>query len=71
LHSFIVLYETNILNIINQYLDNYYQIKTKLLQYDATYYVKFGPCLDPELDRRIRQKLLQCSCRNTVATLVF
>jgi hypothetical protein len=29
------------------------------------------PCLDPELDRRIRKKLLQCSYRNTVATFVF
>jgi hypothetical protein len=28
----VVLCETNILSLINQYLDNYYQIKTKLLQ---------------------------------------
>jgi hypothetical protein len=27
----------NILSLINQYLDNYYQIKTKLLQYDETF----------------------------------
>jgi hypothetical protein len=32
LHSFVLLCETNILNLINQYLDNYYQIKTKLLR---------------------------------------
>jgi hypothetical protein len=32
LHSFVLLYETNILSLINQCLDNYYQIKTKLLQ---------------------------------------
>jgi hypothetical protein len=37
LHSFIVLCETNILSLINQYLDNYYQIKTKLLQCDVTF----------------------------------
>jgi hypothetical protein len=29
LHSFVVLCETNILSLINQSLDNYYQIKTK------------------------------------------
>jgi hypothetical protein len=32
LYSFVVLYETNILSLINQCLDNYYQIKTKVLQ---------------------------------------
>jgi hypothetical protein len=32
LHIFIVLCETNILSLINQCLDNYYQIKIKLLQ---------------------------------------
>jgi hypothetical protein len=32
LHSFVVLCETNILSLINQCLDNYYKIKTKLLQ---------------------------------------
>jgi hypothetical protein len=37
LHSFVVLCETNILSLINQYLDNYYQIKTKLLQCDMTF----------------------------------
>jgi hypothetical protein len=29
LHSFVVFCETNILSLINQCLDNYYQIKTK------------------------------------------
>jgi hypothetical protein len=33
LYNFIVLCETNILSLINQCLDNYYQIKIKLLQY--------------------------------------
>jgi hypothetical protein len=37
MHSFVVLCETNILCLINQYLDNYYQIKTKLLQCDGTF----------------------------------
>jgi hypothetical protein len=34
---FVVLYETNILNLINQCLDNYYQIKTKMLQYSTVH----------------------------------
>ena len=29
MHSLVVLYETNVLSLINQRLDNYYQIKTK------------------------------------------
>jgi hypothetical protein len=29
------------------------------------------PCLDTEFGGRNRQKLLQCSCRNTVATFLF
>jgi hypothetical protein len=37
LHIFVLLCETNILSLINQYLDNYYRIKTKLLQYDTTF----------------------------------
>jgi hypothetical protein len=32
LYSFVVLYETNILNLINQCLNKYYLIKTKVLQ---------------------------------------
>jgi hypothetical protein len=45
LHSFVVLCEMNILSLINQYLDNYYQIKTKLLQYDGTFTMQ---SLDPK-----------------------
>jgi hypothetical protein len=30
LHSFVVLGETNILSLISQSLDNFYQIKTKV-----------------------------------------
>jgi hypothetical protein len=35
LHGFVVLCETNVLSLINQCLDNYYQIKTKILQYNT------------------------------------
>jgi hypothetical protein len=35
LHNLVVLYETNVLSLISQRLDNYYQIQTK-------YYSKFA-----------------------------
>jgi hypothetical protein len=37
----VVLCETNVLSLINQYLDNYYQIKIKLLQYCTV--IRRGP----------------------------
>jgi hypothetical protein len=42
LHSFIVLCETNILSLINQCWDNYYQIKIKLLQCSTVLHSEFG-----------------------------
>jgi hypothetical protein len=42
LHNFVVLCETNVLSLINQCLNNYYQIKTKLLQCSTVLHSTFG-----------------------------
>jgi hypothetical protein len=38
LHSFVVLYETNVLNLISQCLENFYQIQTNVLQCSTVQY---------------------------------
>jgi hypothetical protein len=38
LHSLVVLCETNVLSLISQRLDNYYQIQTKCYSVTAVYF---------------------------------